>query len=93
MKSLYTMVGMKFRGTEAVVAALEPGAELLLMREPANPHDPHAVAIYHDCRRVAYVKGTEAKDLAAQMDRDGTPQITGRFAVGADRWPQVEIDA
>jgi hypothetical protein len=94
MKTLYTMVGMRFRGTEAKVAALQNGDNLMLRREPTNRHDPNAVAIDSDLGiHLAYVKGTEAGNLARQMDAAGATQWPCTFRVTADRWPQVEVDS
>ncbi len=93
MKQIYTMVGMKFRGTEAIVAAMMAGESLTLQREPNNAHDPNAVAVYSGELHVAYVKGTEARALALQMDGAGQKSIPGIFAVSADRWPMVEVDS
>lgn len=92
MKSLYNLVGMKYRGTEAIVAAMAHGAPLLLLREPDNPHDPAAVAVHAGGLHVGYVKGTEAAGLARQMDAAGRTSMAGSFAVTADRWPCVEVE-
>lgn len=92
-KSLYTMVGMQFRGTEDMVRAMEPGTSLGLIREPDNPHDPNAVAVYRGQMHLAYVKGTEARGLAKSMDAAGQTQIEGVYKVTGERWPQVEVDS
>ncbi len=91
MKSLYTLVGMKYRGTEKIVFGQEVGAPLKLMREPDNEHDPFAVAVYVGNDHVAYIKGTEAAGLARQMDAAGQTSIEGSFAFGGDHWPSVEV--
>ncbi len=93
MKSLYTMVGMKFLDTEDIVKAMQPGAEILLLREPHNEHDRNAIAVYGAGLHLAYVKGTEAVGLAREMDSKGLKSLSGAFRVTADRWPQVEVDS
>lgn len=63
------------RGTsyhEAAVTAgrFTPGAPVRLVREPENPHDPNAVAVYAETgRRLAgYVPKGQAKRLAQMLD-------------------------
>lgn len=100
MKTLYTLVGMKHRGTEKIVADLPAGYPLLLIREPDNKFDPNAVQVWANDRHVAYVKATEVRPLCQILDDEtwhqcsrntGRPCINGVFAVTADRWPMVEI--
>jgi len=93
MKSLYTMVGMQWRGSESIVAAMCPGEPVTLRREPNNPHDHYAVAVYSGRTHIAYIKATEAVGLAHEMDNKQMPVINGAFRVTADRWPQVEVDS
>jgi HIRAN domain len=93
MKSLYTMVGMQYRGSEKIVAAMSSGEPLTLRREPDNPHDLNAVAVYSGRTHIAYIKGIEARKLACEMDAKQLPFINGVFRITADRWPQVEVDS
>lgn len=93
MKSIYTLVGMKYRNTEKVVADMKRGTVLILRRDPNNRHDSNAVEVWCGDQHVAFIKGTEVAMLAREMDTDGYSQITGSFVVGADRWSQVEVDS
>ena len=47
-----------------------PGARLRLVREPHNPHDPNAIAIFamNDRHKAGYVPARRAKRLAQLMD-------------------------
>ncbi len=92
MKSLLTIVGMKHRGTEALVAGLPKGEPLTLVREPANQHDPNAVQVWAREQQVGYVKGTQARVVAQFMDRAGYGSFPAILAVTAERWPCAEID-
>ena len=92
MKQIYSMVGMKHRGTERLVADMKRGTVLTLIRAPDNPHDANAVEIYHDGQHIAFIKATEAGELASWMDRSGHEIMTGLFTTGGDRWPQVEVE-
>lgn len=91
-RQIFTLVGAKHRGTEDIVAKLSPGAEMLLRREPGNPHDRNAVMIFGSGLHLGYVKGTEAGGLARQMDASGITEVRGAYRVTGDRWPQVEVD-
>jgi hypothetical protein len=47
-------------------AAVEPGAPLVLRRNPENPHDPHAIAV-HESGAAGEQVGWVPKDLAARI--------------------------
>jgi hypothetical protein len=91
MKAIYQIVGMKHRGTEALVASLKAGDPVMLMRDAFNEHDSHAVAVWAFGTHIGFVKGTEAPALAARMDSRKEESILARF-VTANRWPQAECD-
>lgn len=62
-------VGVTFGDRQAVLAALRPGDRLRLRREPANPHDPHAVLVLTgDDRAAGYLNARLAGRLAPLMD-------------------------
>jgi len=44
------------------------GVGYLLVREPANPYDPNAVAVYGNGRKVGYVSAKRASILAPVLD-------------------------
>lgn len=85
---------MQYRGTEKLVASLQPGERLILRREPTNEYDPNAVqviAMVGMFEEVAgYLPKKEAAELAPIMDAGGKPQGLGKFVPG--KWPQVEIN-
>lgn len=51
MKAAVRVVGMRAGGREHVVAYVEPGDPVLVVPEPTNPYDPHAIAVYTAKRR------------------------------------------
>ena len=91
-KSIYTLVGMQYRGAKHIVAAMKGGEVLELRRAPANPHDSNAVEVWYQDRHVAFIRSTEAKGLSRTMDFSGRVIVQGKFVVTADRWPQVELN-
>src|SRR5579872_505424 len=82
MKAIYTLVGMQHRDAESLVKSLPAGEALLLIREPTNAIDPHAVQVWARGVAVGYVgrgkapgpkykPGTENVPLAEHMDANG----------------------
>lgn len=103
MKALYALVGMKHRGTEALVASLKTGESLTLVREPTNPHDRNAVQVWARDQHVGFVKGSQVAPLARRMDGIGAPpgtlpfeivpaRMPAKLAIDGGRWPMVEVD-
>ncbi|HXF83578.1 MAG TPA: single-stranded-DNA-specific exonuclease RecJ [bacterium] len=77
------VAGVTFEGRQEVVKTLRPGETLRLQREPANPVDPHAVAVLTASgRQVGYLSARIAARLAPSMDAGAlytasVAQITG----------------
>lgn len=79
---------------------LSPGAPLKLCREPANPADPYAVAVWTvagdaEQWRIGYLDRLVAARLAGELDR-GTVRrawVQGWLAEPAGRWqrPMIRI--
>lgn len=65
-------VRMRIKGTAMCLLdderARYGGTEYLLVREPTNEFDPHAVAVYGRGRRVGYVSASRAAALAPLLD-------------------------
>lgn len=69
-------VGAKYRPAgEALVRQLEPRHPVLLIREPTNPKDPNAIAVYV---QIGYVPKAQAAQWASQIDT-----LTPRFTTAA----------
>jgi len=68
--TLYTkVVGVTFDDRQSVVAGLSPGDRLRLVREPANPYDPHAVRVLtQDGRMLGYLRARLAGRIAPSID-------------------------
>lgn len=47
------------------------GRTYVLLREPKNPHDPNAVAVYGRGRKVGYVSAGRAAAIAPILDQIG----------------------
>jgi hypothetical protein len=61
------VAGVSYRGEALQDEAFAPGRRLALVPEPENEHDPHAIGIWDDQRRVqaGYVPAEVARDLRA----------------------------
>jgi single-stranded-DNA-specific exonuclease len=86
--AFYTKVaGVSYDNRQSSVAALTPGAALLLTREPDNPHDPHAIRVSTATdAQVGYLSARLAARLAPSFDAGEryaatVSQVTG----GGDR--------
>ncbi|MDQ6826631.1 MAG: DEAD/DEAH box helicase [Candidatus Eremiobacteraeota bacterium] len=67
--AFYTkIVGVSFEGRQDLVAGLEQGLDLALVRQVANPHDPNAIAVHYGALQVGFLKRQIAKHLASQID-------------------------
>lgn len=72
MSKTYSIVGMNFAKSETVVAAMQPGVELTLIREPHNPFDPLAIAVYDaEGRKLGFIPKKQNTVLAQFIDQTG----------------------
>jgi single-stranded-DNA-specific exonuclease len=63
------LAGVTFEGRQESVAELEPGAPLRLERQPENPHDTNAVAVFDPRgRQVGFFNRRLAEVLAPLLD-------------------------
>lgn len=79
----YTKIaGVTFEQRQERIKDLEIGQELILCREPENPHDANAIAVYAGEQQLGYLKRTLAQQLAVLMDKGNryqalVAQVTG----------------
>jgi hypothetical protein len=62
------VAGVSFRPEEVADASFDPGRPLALVPEPANEHDPNAVAIWNEERTLQ--AGYVPRDVAATLEGD-----------------------
>jgi HIRAN domain len=65
----FFVAGFPYHGGPALIDWLKVGDLLRLVREPENPHDGRAVAIYYDDDRIGYVPRSQNHEIADQLDR------------------------
>jgi HIRAN domain len=82
MTKSYSIVGMEFRKAVEIVAALQPGAPVTLVREPTNQYDPNAIAVWVEGKHVGYIPKKQNAVLAQFMDQTGSDaSIDGEMAL------------
>lgn len=75
--------GVSFRPDALPMPAFDPGSRLQLVREPDNPHDPQALAIWDAERRVqlGYVPREVAAELAGDEQAFSLWRVDGGLRV------------
>ena len=63
------VAGFQFHQGETAWQSLFVGAPLELVREPSNPHDADAVAVYFKTKKLGYVPRAENRAVAQMLDR------------------------
>ena len=63
------LAGFQYHGGEHVWESLRVGDPLVLVREPHNPHDERAVALYWHGVKLGYVPRDENTAVAQMLDR------------------------
>lgn len=71
------IAGMNHRpGSKEHLASMVDGEHLRLEREPKNPHDRNAVAVWDGQTQLGYVPAVDARTIAKAMDAGRT--VTAR---------------
>lgn len=94
MKTIVSLVGMKYRGTEELVASLPADEPLTIVRDPRNKFDPKAIQVWARGVHLGFLKAGPEHNapIAAMMDRRRLKEMHAQLAITPDRWPMVEID-
>jgi hypothetical protein len=87
----YSIVGMNHRKSEAFVAALKPGVEVTLAREPDNKFDKNAVMVWIDGVHVGYIPKNQNAALAAMIDAKGTKWVAPGKILALDEKPPENL--
>ena len=67
----YQIVGQKHKGRDPFLTGILAGVPALLVREPNNPADANAVAVYIDGQPVGYIPKKDNAALARRIDAEG----------------------
>ena len=85
------VAGVSYRADALPDASFDPGRRLALVREPANEHDPNAVAIFNEARtlQLGYVPREIAPELQGDEQAMSLWRVDGGLRVliaPADAW-------
>ena len=87
------IVGVTFEGRQDLLAGMEPGQELELVRQPANAFDPNAIAVHYGRLQLGFLKKGLAARIAPIIDsgeryRAEVKHVTGggTRSVGVNIW-------
>jgi len=93
------VVGVSFEKRQSVVACLQLGEKVLLIREPENRFDPNAVkVIRQDGRQFGYLDRYLAAELVVTLDRFGesvlaeVALLTGGHYIGSSLGVVIKFD-
>ena len=106
MRKTAVLAGTAFEGRQDIIRShCQDGMPVVLEREPANPHDPNAVAVFikvsrfggllgTSLKQIGFIKANTAKSLAKAMDSG--MRVTGHvksFWAPDDReFPRVKVE-
>ena len=86
------IAGFQFHQGDAIWPSLAVGEELALVREPANAHDPDAVAVYFREEKLGYVPRAENGAIAQMLDRgENLGARVSKLLVEEDPWERIRF--
>ena len=86
------IAGFQFHRGDAIWESLALGAELSLVREPSNTHDPDAVAVFFEDEMLGYVPRGDNSSIAGMLDRGECLQASiSKLSIGEDPWERIRI--
>jgi hypothetical protein len=86
------VAGFPFHQGEAAWPSLFTGAPLALLREPSNPHDADAVALYFKTKKLGYVPRAENRAVAQMLDRGERLEASiSKLSISEDPWERIHI--
>lgn len=87
------LAGFQFHAGKRLWPQMRVGDALVLVREPANPHDPLAIRVEWQGQHIGYVPRRENSDMARLLDR-GVRLFAriSRLAESRDPWARVRFE-
>jgi hypothetical protein len=86
------LAGFQYHRAPAVWPFLQIGASLHLRREPSNPHDHYAIAVWFKNEHLGYVPRRENRTLAQLLDQGEHLEATiVRLLEEENPWRKIRI--
>jgi hypothetical protein len=87
------LAGFQYYDGKALWDSLKVGDALTLVREPDNPHDPLAVRVEWQGRKLGYLPRRENQAVARQLDHGNPLQARiVRLSKHRNPWKRVELE-
>ena len=87
------LAGYQYHRAEGVRSFLRVGENLRLVREPQNPYDGNAIAVYFRNDKLGYVPRDENRALAVMMDHGERVQAhVIKLTNDSDPWRRVRFN-
>ena len=85
--------GFQFYAGRELWDEMKAGDALVLVREPDNPRDVHAVRVEWRGRKLGYLPRAENRAVAAEMDRGGKVAARiARLSRHRDPWRRILVE-
>jgi hypothetical protein len=68
----FKVAGFQFYKGEKLMDTMQAGQALTIHREPENPHDRHAIAIYYRNEKIGFVPRSKNEVLSRLIDLDSS---------------------
>ena len=87
------LAGFQFYAGRELWDEIKVGDALVLVREPGNPHDAHAVRVEWRGRKLGYLPRAENRAVSAEMDRGGKVEARiARLNRHLDPWKRIQVE-
>lgn len=71
IKDRFSVAGVQYSDYQKIKGPVKIGTVLRAMREPKNPHDPKAIALYYGAHRIGYVPNGNMKTTIIKHKQAG----------------------
>ena len=86
------IAGFQFHRGDAIWESLTAGAQLSLVREPSNAHDPDAIAVFFKDEMLGYVPRAENRAVAQMLDRGERLEASiSELSMSEDPWERIRM--
>jgi hypothetical protein len=87
------LAGFQFYAGRELWDEMKVGDALVLVREPGNPHDAHAVRVEWRGRKLGYLPRAENRAVSAELDRGGRVEARiARLNRHLDPWKRIQVE-
>ncbi|GAB4179068.1 MAG: hypothetical protein OHK0026_11030 [Rhodocyclaceae bacterium] len=87
------LAGFQYYAGGSLWSEMKAGDRLVLVREPENPHDPHAVRVEWRGNKLGYLPRAENRSVAAEMDRGAAIEARiARLVPHRNPWRRLRVD-